>query len=813
MTTARDHTLAFLDAFCGRDTIYDFRAMHDRDKSAKAWTYRGRFVDVERELLAANTVDACRGIHIVINQMGDAVNLDTGRVSYRRSNVAACRAQLLDLDDPITAGQQLQRVCASSTPPHIIVNTSPGKVQNWFKVLPHTDIQLHEDNQRRLIGEYNGDDQFIDAAHTARLPGFYHHKREPQLVTVQAGPRWYQPDYNVWDIQRAYAHVSIDSGGGDRQPLGYGPWQAPDAPWLQYALSRIDPNGLGRGQWLATTAAVKQAGWFLGPEAVRAIWDQWCARYQSDKPITVYEYNKQWNSIDATSAGWSALVRRGGIAGDLMAANMAVPAVPSAPVVSLVSAASTASVVAAEPVITGHMLYPHEQKEYFKGCFWVTSVGKILGPNGRLMDSTKFNGAYGGKQFKLDDEGTRVTDEPWKAATRGIAWHADKVDHMRFLPDRPFGATIPDEFGAIGVNTYRAPRYAGVPGDITPFLDHLARVLPVERDRAILLAFMAQCVQRPGVKVKWAVVIQGVEGLGKTLFEYVMGAALGSSYVHVPAAKELTEGGGKFNGWMRNKLMIIINEVKSDEKRELVEVMKPWITDKRIEMQNKGQDQDMADNPTNWLMFTNWKDAIPINVNGRRYAIMYSALQSSDDLIRLGMTDEYFSRLYDWAESGGTAHVVDYLMNYAIPADLDGRIGCTRAPRTSSTDEALAESRGWLETMVLEAVERQDQGFRGGWLSSSAIAKLVKDSGQRLPASKTLGFIFKSLGYSRIGLAPRVYQQEGLTWKSTLYALDPNADPMAFGLAQSYETAPPSSVGSAMPPGATVIPMYPSAAE
>ena len=787
-STPRDHTLAFLAAFCGVDTVYDFRAMHDRDRGLPAKVWRGRFADVEAQLIAANADGF--GIHIVINEM-DGVGL-------RKENVVACRAQLLDLDD-VDAGQQLGRLNASSVAPHITVNTSPGKVQNWIRVLPHADRSLHESNQRRLIQEFNGDVQFIDVAHTARLPGFYHHKAEPYLVTVAAGPRWHQPPIDAWSVYAALMHVVIGKSGGDRQDLGHPSWQAPSLEWITHALSRIDPNALGRNEWIALTAAVKQAGWTFGAGAVRAVWDAWCARYGRNDPR---DNNKQWRSIDATSSGWKFLVDKSGVAGDLMAAGLP-PAGAGVPAVSVAPVAAVEPVGAAvQPVSStqsyGAMLRPDDQARYFEGCFWISSIGKIFTPFGIMMNQVQFNGTYGGNSFVLDNVG-KAGKNAWEAATQGQMFQIDKFTHMRFLPDKPYGHKQSDEFGQIGVNVYRPPRYAGIPGDVSPFLDHLTRVLPVQRDREILLAFMAQCVQRPGVKVKWAVVIQGVEGLGKTLFEYIMSAALGSSYVHTPAAKELTEGGGKFNGWMRNKLMIIINEVKSDERRELVEVMKPWITDKRIEMQNKGQDQDMADNPTNWLMFTNWKDAIPINVNGRRYAIMYSALQSSDDLVRLGMTDEYFSRLYDWAESGGTAHVVDYLMNYAIPADLDGRIGCTRAPRTSSTDEAIAESRGWLETMIIEAIERQDQGFRGGWLSSSAVSQMVKNSGQRLPASKTLGAIFKSLGYYKIGLAPRVYQQEGQVWKSTLYSITPNADPMVFGLTQSYETAP-SNVVPMMPP-------------
>lgn len=800
----RDHTLAFLGAFQGVDAVYDFRAMHDRDRSQPAKVWRGTFAACEAAMREVNE-SGHWGIHVVINEM-DGVGLSVG-------NVVACRAQLLDLDD-FDAGQQLGRVLRSSTAPHIIVNTSPGKVQCWWKVIPHADKQLYTDNQRRLIGEYNGDVQFIDAAHTARLPGFYHHKGEPTLVTVTAGPLWGGAAYDPWAIAAPLLHVPLAGGSGDRQPLGHAPWQAPSIEWIAHALGRIDPNSLRRNEWIALTAAIKQAGWSFGQDAVRAVWDAWCGRYGRNDPR---DNHKQWRSIDATSSGWRFVVDKAGIAGDLMAAGVAVSAAQTVTAgVAIPAAQAVAAGVQATTVgetVTAKMLRADEQAVYFRDCYWISSLGRILTPDLILMDQNKFNGTYGGKSFVLDDVG-KAGKNPWEAALQGQLFNIPKVTNMRFLPEFPFGHRMSDEFGRIGVNVYRAPRYIGVPGDPTPFLDHLARVLPVARDREILLAFMAQCIQRPGVKVKWSVVIQGVEGLGKTLFEYIMQAALGPSYVHVPAAKELTEGGGKFNGWMRNKLMIIINEVKTDDKRELIEVMKPWITDKRIEMQNKGQDQDMADNPTNYLMFTNWKDAIPINVNGRRYAIMYSALQSNDDLVRLGMTDEYFSRLYDWAESGGLAHIVDYLMSYQIPADLDGKIGCTRAPRTSSTDEAIAESRGWLETMVLEAVERQDQGFRAGWVSSCAVGKLVKDSGYKLPASKTLATIFKSIGYHRIGLAPRIYMQETTPYKSTLYSVNPFADPMTYGLDQSYDTpqeAPRNNVVPMLPPGYIVPPSFAAA--
>lgn len=796
MTTEREHTLAFLSAFYGVDTVYDFRAMHDRDRTAPARTWRGRFVDVEQALRETNA--AGYGIHIVINQM-DGLGL-------RKDNVTAARAQLLDLDD-VDAGQQLQRVLVCPTPPHIIVHTSAGKVQCWFKVLPHADRQLHEDNNRRLIAVFNGDEQFVDIAHTARLPGFYHHKTTPQLVTVAPGPAWGAPAWDAWAVAAPMLGVSIDHGAGDRQPLGHEPWQAPSVEWLQYAVNRIDPNTVGgRMAWLATTAAMKQAGWFLGEPTVRAIWDAWCARFVSDKPITLYEYNKQWNSIDATSSGWSALVKRAGIQGDLMAAGLPVPTVQavSAGAVAQPAVTVAAGVPAPPAQSVGPFVRPEEQPTYFDGCYWVTSVGRILGPNGRLMDSGKFNGAYGGKMFVLDESGEKTTDEPWKAATRGLVWRAPKVDHLRFLPREPFGHRVFDEFGLEGVNTYRKPVDRARPGDISPFIAHVMRLLPDERDRSILFAFLAQCVQRPGVKVGWSVLIQSMEGAGKTIFKTIMETALGKSYVHGPNARELGDGGGKFNGWMRNKLMMIVDEIRTDEKRELIEVMKPWITEYRIEMQNKGQDQDMADNPTNWLMFTNYRDAIPINDKSRRFTIFYSAIQTNADMEAAGMVGRYFSDLYDWLNSDGAAHVAHWLMNYPIQPEFDAMAGCTRAPRTSSTAAAIAESRGWLEQTIIDGVESGVQGFRGGWVSTIAVAKFLHDNDQRVPGGRTISQALVSLGYTLRGKSTKVYVQEGKTYQTTLYAVNPNAEVKDYGLAQGYDV--PAGGGS-------VVPMWPHAAE
>lgn len=773
-----EHTHAFLSALAGADAVYDFRAYHDQRRDLPSRIWRGRLQDHLASMQAAQADGF--GIHVVMNE--------TDGIGLKRANVVRCRAQMLDLDG-VDAAQRMAQVLAGPVAPHMIVRTSPGKAQLWFKVTPHDDLGLHEDNQVRLLRAYGGDDQVVGAERTARLPGFYHLKAEPSLVTVEAGPLWSGGVHDARGIAGALWNISVERAAhADRQALGHGPWQAPSLDALRAALFMMSPN-MGRDEWIGITAAFKQAGWSFGEAVIRPIWDEWCGQYTLNKGNDLRENTKQWQTIgDATSSGWPKLERESGY----RAARMFAAGVPA-----MVSDGGSVPLPSAPQIgpgraPVGHVLDTVDQRKYFDGFFWVASIGKILTHDGVLMDQTKFNGSYSTVTYH---DGINEQKSAWKAALEGKVWHIPKVHHMRFLPQFEYGHCVPDEFGRFGVNTYRKPILEHVPGDVTPFTSHVERLIPNERDRTILYSFLAQCAQRPGIKVGWAVLIQSMEGAGKTIFKTIMEAALGVSYVHGPNTQELSDSGGKFNGWIRNRLMIICDEIRTDERRVLIEVLKPLITERRIEIQSKGMDQEMSDNPTNWMMFSNWEDAIPISKKSRRIAPIYSQVQSVEDLERLGMTGQYFPKLYRWVDKeGGASAVAAWLMQYQIPAEFDAQIDCSRAPETSSTAEAIVASRGWLETMIMEAVERQDQGFCGGWLSSVAIGQMVKNADQRLPGPRAISTAIASLGYHKIGLADRVFMQERAGYRTTLYNVSKSADVADYGPAQRYSAVAPAVV-------------------
>lgn len=389
--------------------------------------------------------------------------------------------------------------------------------------------------------------------------------------------------------------------------------------------------------------------------------------------------------------------------------------------------APTQSQPSAAPEVVSEYLSPEQQQSYFAGCTYVRSQHKALVPGGILMKPEQFKVHYGGRIFQMDARNEKTTRDAWEAWTQSNVNKCQMTDGVCFRPDLPPAAIIAIS-GQTFVNTYVAVPIARKQGDVSPFLNHLAKVLPNERDRAILLSYMAACVQHQGVKFQWAPLLQGVEGNGKTLFARCVAEAVGRRYVHWPKASKISK---EFNAWMVGKVFFAVEDIYvPDGRREIIEELKPMITGgDGLEIEAKGVDQVSLDICGNFMFNSNHRDAIKKTANDRRFCVLYSAQQSFEDLARDGMDGDYFPKLYDWLRAEGYAIVSEMLWTYSIPATLNPAGECQRAPITSTTHEAIAASTGGLEQEIEEAVSQGLQGFAGGWISSIWLDRLLERLG------------------------------------------------------------------------------------
>jgi hypothetical protein len=395
------------------------------------------------------------------------------------------------------------------------------------------------------------------------------------------------------------------------------------------------------------------------------------------------------------------------------------------------------------------------QLGHFAGCVYVVDDDRVYTPRGKMLNQSRFDRTYGGYQFVMDPQGQKMTTSAYEAFTLNRVYRAPTCDGLCFRPEQPSGALLPEE-GLLLLNTYVPIDVHRVAGDPAPFTDFMARLLPVERDRRIMLTYMASLVQNPGYKFQWWPVVQGTKGNGKSLLLRVLSHAVGHRYTHLANVAKMARTGANFNGWVQGNLFVGLEEVYVANRRDFLEEFKPYVTNDRLPYERKGVDETTGDNRCNGLALTNHRDGVPIDDDERRYAIFYTAQQKADHLERDGMHGAYFPDLYDWLKGRkayahlgpnyGYGVVAEFLHSYAVEAEFDPAGLCTRAPETSSTAEALVLSRGKAEQEIVEAIESQRPGFAGGWVSSKAVDDLLDRIRANVPRSKRREMLL-TLGY------------------------------------------------------------------
>lgn len=404
--------------------------------------------------------------------------------------------------------------------------------------------------------------------------------------------------------------------------------------------------------------------------------------------------------------------------------------------------------------LAGGFVTAAQLPEVFEDCTYIIEEHRVLVPGGSVLKPDQFKVLYGGFKFEVDSQ--KVTRNAWDAFTLCPSWRPPTADGRCFRPELPPLKIIEDN-GRLLVNHYIPVRVSQNRGDVTPFMRLLETTYKDPKDRAFLLAYLAALVQYPGHKFGWAPLLQGPEGNGKTFLTTALSEAIGAKYSHTANAGEFSKSGAKFNAWIEGKLFVAVHDVRirSDEEMEL---LKPLMTDEKIEIQGKGRDQYTGDNRANFIFTSNHTDALKLYEGGRRYAPFAAAQQTADDMERDGLTTSFFSDLWDWArgrgafsgQPSGFSKIAYYLHHYQIPDALNPATVMTRAPKTTVWEQFLLSSAGPAEQEIMEAIAQCRPGFCGGWISSIMLDRLLDE--RRL--SKVVPISSRTPLLKRMGYAP-----------------------------------------------------------
>lgn len=203
------------------------------------------------------------------------------------------------------------------------------------------------------------------------------------------------------------------------------------------------------------------------------------------------------------------------------------------------------------------------------------------------------------------------------------------------------------------------PETVPKPSDITiqgkklidKFIQHLA-VLSSEHEAEILLDWMAYATQNPGKKILWVPLVQSVEGVGKSLIGNLMiHHVFGPQNAGVVDSVIIAE---KNNSWASSKMLRVLEEIKlsGHNRYEVLNQLKPLITNHTITRVEKFEISSEVRNTCNFLAFTNYKDALPIDDHDRRWWLVFSPITSLDHLEEVvgKSRQEYFEPLHTLAQ-------------------------------------------------------------------------------------------------------------------------------------------------------------------
>lgn len=230
---------------------------------------------------------------------------------------------------------------------------------------------------------------------------------------------------------------------------------------------------------------------------------------------------------------------------------------------------------------------------------------------------------------------------------------------------------------------------------------HLKQLIAEMEYRKILIDFMAFQVQVPGRKVRWAVLIQSVEGAGKTFLSEAMKSVLGQEHVKTISGAVIRSG---YNDWAFGYQLVVLEEVRAagTSKHDIMNTLKELVTNDTITINEKYRNSRCVANVSNYMMFSNHHDALALTPGDRRYFVIKSPLQSKDQVLALG--DNYFPPLYAMLRDHPGA-LRAFLMEHEISPGFhpDGH-----APRTRYIEDLINDSASDLTAAVRRLILEGD---------------------------------------------------------------------------------------------------------
>ncbi|RMD95698.1 MAG: hypothetical protein D6811_00395 [Alphaproteobacteria bacterium] len=289
--------------------------------------------------------------------------------------------------------------------------------------------------------------------------------------------------------------------------------------------------------------------------------------------------------------------------------------------------------------------------------------------------------------------------------------HPKRRTHKRGLGFDPTGEGDPDYlnvWGGWGVEP-------DPDGDCSMILEYIYNILAEGRQDYgdYIISWLADIVQNVERKPGVALVLRGLQGVGKDTLVQIMKPIIGAQHIVEFAKQEQITA--RFNANLERALLVHGAEAFYAGSKSTYSTLKALITSDEVLIERKGVDSYMAKSYFRAVFTSNETWVVPVTRDQRRFAVFDVQSTRKDDT-------EYWEAFYDHIKNGGAAAFLHYLLTWETPEGINLK----KPPRTVGlTEQKLLSLQGierWWREVLFSAEVPGSEGFTDGespWEASS----------------------------------------------------------------------------------------------
>jgi hypothetical protein len=213
--------------------------------------------------------------------------------------------------------------------------------------------------------------------------------------------------------------------------------------------------------------------------------------------------------------------------------------------------------------------------------------------------------------------------------------------------------------------------------------------------------------------------------------------------IHGSALKE------NYTSWAEGRKMVFIEEIRlhDNNRYDILDKMKGYVTDVTVPVRRMQTDGYEIPNVTNYVMFTNYWDALPINKNDRRYFIISTSFQTKSHIDQFRENNPgYFRELYNILSFNGEA-IRWWMLNRKLSDAFQAK---EPAPGTETKELMRQLSEGSDDMDEFESILRdsEDPLVSESVLSATKLRELGLFGSMQ---TRALGAFLARAGFAAIG--------------------------------------------------------------